>query len=95
MHITDTHVTKGDDGKVTVEFKGEGGEAISVRMAASQNLEDDASVDHAKELMVQVATFGISDEAFEEALASAEGKDEAALDEVSVAAPPTGSSSVI
>ena len=91
MQITDTHVTKTDDGKVTVEFNGDGGEAISVRMAASSDLQDDASVDHAKELMVQVATFGIPDEAFEKAQASAEDDNNAALDETPAVTPTTGS----
>jgi len=93
MHITDTHVTKGDDGKVTVEFNGEGGEAISVKMAASSDLGEDASVDHARELMVQVATFGIPDEDFEEARVGAEDdSDESlAVDGAPETCPTTGS----
>jgi len=71
MQITGTNVTKHDDGRITVEFNGEGGEAIAVKMVASSALQEEAAVDHAKELMVQVATFGISDEAFEDAQVAA------------------------
>jgi hypothetical protein len=87
MQITDTHVIKGDDGKVTVEFSGEGAEAISVRMAASSESNDDASVHHAKELMVQVAILGIPDEAFEEAQASDGYVEDIGDDEATAAAP--------
>ncbi|KRB49209.1 hypothetical protein ASE04_18705 [Rhizobium sp. Root708] len=91
MQITDTNVTKGNDGKVTVEFNGEGGEFISVRMAAPLDLQDEASVHHAKELMVQVATFGIPDEAFVLAQASAEENKEGIIEDVPEATPTTGS----
>lgn len=93
MRITDTHVTKGDDGKVTVEFNGEGGEAISVKMAASADLGEGVSIDHARELMVQVATFGIPDEDLEEAQAFAEddGDENLAVEGVPETFPTTGS----
>ncbi|MES0003478.1 hypothetical protein NKJ90_32945 [Mesorhizobium sp. M0051] len=41
-----------------VEFRGEGGECITVTLQADQTLTDDELVAKAKVMMVQVAQFG-------------------------------------
>jgi hypothetical protein len=56
MQLIDTHVGDLNTGLITVEFRGEGGEMVSVKMAAN-GLDSDAAVDHAKALMVQLTTF--------------------------------------
>lgn len=57
MQLIDTHVGDLNAGLITVEFRGEGGEMVSVKMAANDGLDSDAGVDHAKALMVQLTTF--------------------------------------
>ncbi|ESY74103.1 hypothetical protein NKH57_28700 [Mesorhizobium sp. M1050] len=42
-----------------VEFRGEGGECITVTLQADQTLTDDELVAKAKVMMVQVAQFGM------------------------------------
>ncbi len=58
MRITDIHIGNTIDGLLTVEFRGEGGEIVSVRMASDGSLDGDAAVRHAKAVLVQVAAFG-------------------------------------
>lgn len=58
MQVIDTHIGNVVDGMVTVEFRGEGGELVSVRMASDGSLDGDAAVRHAKALLVQVTAFG-------------------------------------
>lgn len=65
MQIISTNVSKQDDGKIAVEFSGEGGESITVHLAAANALEDGAAVIRAREMMVQVATFGSPDDVTE------------------------------
>lgn len=57
MQLLDTHVGNLNDGTVTVEFQGEGGELVSVRMATDGSLDGDSAVLRAKELMVQLTSF--------------------------------------
>jgi hypothetical protein len=57
MHITDIHIGNTIDGLLTVEFRGEGGELVSVRMASDSSVDGDAAVLHAKAILVQVAAF--------------------------------------
>ncbi|WP_426131280.1 hypothetical protein [Pararhizobium sp. PWRC1-1] len=57
MQLIDTHVGDLNAGLITVEFRGEGGEMVSVKMAANDDLDSDSAVDHAKALMVQLTTF--------------------------------------
>src|SRR5689334_2223962 len=57
MQLTQTHVGNATDGMITVEFQGEGGELVSVKMAAYDNLQRDAIVNRAKAMMVQLTTF--------------------------------------
>jgi hypothetical protein len=55
MQLTDTLVGN-TDGMITVEFQGEGGELVSVRMAGG-DVERDAAISRAKAVMVQITTF--------------------------------------
>jgi hypothetical protein len=56
MQLTNTEVGHSGDGMVTVDFLGEGGEVVSVKMA-SDNLEGDAAVNRARAMMVQLTAF--------------------------------------
>lgn len=59
MQLIDTRVGNAIDGTVTVEFKGEGGELVSVRMASVEgNIDEDSAIRRAKEIMVQLTAFG-------------------------------------
>jgi len=55
MQLIETNVHSGD-GTTTVEFVGEGGEKVSVRMAA-QGVPENAAITRAKEIMVQLTAF--------------------------------------
>ncbi len=55
MQLIETNVHSGE-GTTTVEFVGEGGEKVSVCMAA-QNVPEDAAITRAKEIMVQLTAF--------------------------------------
>lgn len=57
MQLIDTKVGDLTAGLITVEFRGEGGEMVSVKMVANDGLESHAAVNHAKALMVQLTTF--------------------------------------
>ena len=56
MQLIDTHVGNTNDGMTTVEFHGEGGEFVAVKMAAGA-LKGDAAINRAKAMMVQLTTF--------------------------------------
>ncbi|MBY5916541.1 hypothetical protein E0H64_12590 [Rhizobium leguminosarum bv. viciae] len=65
MQMIDTNVTNNSNGKVTVEFKGEGGEGIAVTVASSTGIPTAMPpFVERKEMMIQVATFGMPNEAF-------------------------------
>lgn len=55
MQLIETNV-HGSDDTTTVEFVGEGGEKVSVCMAA-HNMAQDAAITLAKEIMVQLTAF--------------------------------------
>lgn len=58
MQVLDTHVSNSSDGTVTVEFKGEGREQVSVTMVdGNGSLDGDQAVLRAKEIMVQLTAF--------------------------------------
>ncbi|MBY3034282.1 hypothetical protein HF265_35295 [Rhizobium leguminosarum] len=61
MQILDTRVGNVHEGTITVEFTGEGNEAVSVRMATDGSVDGDGAVRRAKALMLQIATFGDDD----------------------------------
>jgi len=59
MQLLETHVGSVVDGKLTVEFVGEGGELVSVRMVTDdRSLGADSAVRRAKEVLVQLTAFG-------------------------------------
>ncbi|MFP3547516.1 hypothetical protein SB748_29390 [Rhizobium sp. SIMBA_035] len=62
MEVTSTNISEQSDGKLKVAFNGEGGESIVVQMVVSGQLDDETTIQRAKELMVQVATFGVAGE---------------------------------
>jgi hypothetical protein len=66
MQITRTEIYKDQDNKggFTVEFHGDGGDRISVHMAATQNsdLSHENAVNKAQVILLQAARFGRSDE---------------------------------
>jgi hypothetical protein len=64
MQLVDTHVGNTNDGMMTAEFRGEGGELVSVKMAADAidgdgagAIDGDAAINRAKAMMVQLTTF--------------------------------------
>ncbi|MBX4954231.1 hypothetical protein [Rhizobium lentis] len=57
MHLIDTRVTQSGN-FFTVEFLGEGGESIAVKIDNSRGeLDNSTALDHAKVMMVQLTTF--------------------------------------
>ncbi|HEY0122200.1 MAG TPA: hypothetical protein VGC14_10650 [Rhizobium sp.] len=56
MQLIDTHVGNTNDGMMNVEFRGEGGELVSVTMAEVA-IERDAAINRAKAMMVQLTAF--------------------------------------
>lgn len=57
MQLIDTHVGNANDGMITVEFRGEGGELVAVKMSSAGDVQGEAAVTRAKALMVQLTTF--------------------------------------
>lgn len=57
MQLIDTHVGNANDGMITVEFSGEGGELVAVTMISAGDVQGEAAVTRAKALMVQLTTF--------------------------------------
>ncbi len=57
MQLINTRVGEAHTGMITVEFQGEGGELVSVRMTAGDDLKGDTAIEHAKAMMVQLTTF--------------------------------------
>ncbi|NLR97029.1 hypothetical protein HGP17_09290 [Rhizobium sp. P38BS-XIX] len=55
-------VDRAVNGMVAVEFQGEGGEVVAVKIAATA-VDDATAIDRAKAIMVQLATFGDFDPA--------------------------------
>ncbi|CAN7716278.1 hypothetical protein [Rhizobium sp. LjRoot258] len=61
MQVMDTKVTH-DGNALKVDFIGEGGEVVSVRMDDEDpKLDVQAAIDHAKVMMVQLTAFGARD----------------------------------
>ena len=75
MEVTSTNISEQSDGKFRVAFNGEGGESIVVQMVAAGQLDDETALQKAKELMVQVATFGVAVGESADASASADTSD--------------------
>ncbi|MCJ8056912.1 hypothetical protein GB928_023915 [Shinella curvata] len=75
MELIDIRVSDLTDGMITVEFDGEGGEAASVTMAADSNLEREAAILRAKQILVQLTAFGEHEANNPTAKADARGDD--------------------
>ncbi len=60
---TDIIANQGANGGLTVEFRGDGGERVSVRMAATENgdLSRDSALEKAQVMLLQAARFGVSE----------------------------------
>jgi len=58
MQLVNTHVANVHEGAITVEFRGEVNELVSVCMATDGSVDEESAVRRAKALMVQIATFG-------------------------------------
>ncbi|NBB49360.1 hypothetical protein GVN24_13835 [Rhizobium sp. CRIBSB] len=60
---TDIIAHHGSNGGFTVEFRGDGEERVSVRMAATENgdLSRDNALDKAQVILLQAARFGVSE----------------------------------
>ncbi len=58
MQLVNTNVASTTAGTITVEFYGEGNELVSVRMAKDATTNDGDAIQHAKQMMVQLAAFG-------------------------------------
>lgn len=57
MELINIRVSDLTDGMITVEFQGEGGEAASVTMAAYTDLEREAAILRARQVLVQITAF--------------------------------------
>jgi hypothetical protein len=60
MQLINTNVASTTAGTITVEFHGEGNELVSVRMAKDETRSDDNAIEHARQMMVQLAAFSES-----------------------------------
>lgn len=55
MRLEHTNVARTTAGTITVEFRGEGNDLITVRMSAEPGIADEAAVARAKEMMAGFA----------------------------------------
>lgn len=60
MQLTNTNVIH-DGSALQVDFVGEGGELVSVRMGDAQHLDDLTAIQHAKVMMAQLTALGTGD----------------------------------
>jgi|APAra7269096819_1048525.scaffolds.fasta_scaffold12243_5 hypothetical protein len=61
MQLIDTKVSH-DSGNLKVEFIGEGGEVVLVQTSDNPFLGEEAAIDHAKAMMVQLTAFEMADD---------------------------------
>jgi hypothetical protein len=54
MRLENTNVARTTAGTITVEFRGEGNDLITVRMSAEPGSEDEAAIVRAKEMMAEL-----------------------------------------
>jgi hypothetical protein len=57
MQLIDTHVEYANEGLVTVEFRGEGGDLFCVKMTSGVDIQSDSAVTRNKAVMIQPTTF--------------------------------------
>ena len=58
MNLVDTRVVPEGAGNWTVEFVGDDGESVSVKVADEAGRNEDEIVEHAKQIMVELTPFG-------------------------------------
>lgn len=58
MELIEIRVSGLTGGMIVVEFKGEGGEAASVTIAADTDLEREVAILRARQVLVQLTAFG-------------------------------------
>ena len=54
MRLENTNVAGTTAGTITVEFRGEGNDLITVRMSAEPGMKDEAAIVRAKEMMAEL-----------------------------------------
>ncbi|MBB3589941.1 hypothetical protein FHX08_000285 [Rhizobium sp. BK529] len=54
MRLENTNVAGTTAGTITVEFRGEGNDLITVRMSAEPGMQDEAAIVRAKEMMAEL-----------------------------------------
>jgi hypothetical protein len=57
MQLMNTQVREPSDGMIIVEFQGEGGELVAVKMATGEDLDGGTAILRAKAIMVQLSSF--------------------------------------
>lgn len=87
MELIDIRVSDLTDGMITVEFHGEGGEAASVTMAAESNLERDAAILRARQILVQLTAFGEHEDNDPSAEGDARGDNTGSVQDISKTMP--------
>lgn len=87
MELIDIRVSDLTDGTITGEFKGEGGEAASVTMVAQTNLEREAAILRARQILVQLTAFGEREDNNPPAEADVLGDDTGSAQDVSKTMP--------
>jgi hypothetical protein len=87
MELINIRVSALTDGMITVEFQGEGGEAVSVTMAAHTNLEREAAILRARQVLVQLTAFGDYEDDNPSAEADAQRDETSSVQNVSNAMP--------
>lgn len=88
MELIDIRVSDLTDGMITVEFQGEGGEAASVTMAAATDLEREAAILRARQVLVQLTAFSGDEDDNSPAEADAQRDETSLVQGVSNAMPP-------
>ncbi len=90
MQLIETHIGNLNEGMITVEFRGDGDELVTVKLASDGSLDGDAAVRHAKAVLVQITTFSDdrdpSEDEFQHSV-----DDEKAADDQMLGAPQTAS----
>lgn len=57
MHLTDTRIRRDDHGW-KVDFIGDDGDAVTVRVAGGSDLNENEAIERARAVMVQLTAFG-------------------------------------
>jgi hypothetical protein len=57
MHLTNTKIAH-ENGGWRVDFLGDGGDAVTVHVADADDIDEEAAVERARAIMVQLTAFG-------------------------------------